>query len=387
VKPRAAKITLVCLFMGVLFVVGLQVVRPIFPVGSKLKGMADEPPAPVWSLDTIRSGEAFRAASAWYDGHAGLRNFWVRLDNEVTYVLFTEATEHKVGTNLVVGEHDWLFERHYVKHAITPFKPDDARVRESIRHMRSVQDKLAKRGIPFLLLIAPSKVEVYPEHVPAAQLGGRDLAQVTTEYEHYKAELVAAGINLYDGPQVFLNWKKAGQRNLFARGGTHWSYASALQVLEDVRTRLNPTMRRPMPPLILEKKVTELAQLSDTDLFSLLNLLGDFPFNHPQPMPVLAPQKEVPVEQLPRIVWVHDSFGWPLIELVYNANVAQPTESFYYFETMFKVPGGVRLDTSISQLDWESYLKNKDAVVMVWTEIAFTYLGWDFFETLDAHLQ
>ncbi len=28
----------------------------------------------------------------------------------------------------------------------------------------------------------------------------------------------------------------AGQRFLFARGGTHWSYASALHVLEDVRT-------------------------------------------------------------------------------------------------------------------------------------------------------
>jgi hypothetical protein len=103
-------------------------------------------------------------------------------------------------------------------------------------------------------------------------------------------------------------------------------------------------------------------------------------------MPVLLPQQAVPVGQLPRILWIHDSFGWPLIELVYNANVAQPTESLYYFETAYRIPGGVRAPTEIKAIDWEAYLKNQDAVVMVWTEIAFTYLGWDFFDTLDREL-
>ncbi len=50
-------------------------------------------------------------------------------------------------------------------------------------------------------------------------------------------------------------------------------------------------MRHPLPPFEIQRKLTEPAQLSDTDLFSLLNLLGDFPFNHPQPMPVLVAQK------------------------------------------------------------------------------------------------
>ncbi len=384
---RTTQITLAGLFMGVLWLVGVQILWPFFPVGGKLKGVVDETPAPVWNLDTIRSGEAFRAANTWYDVHAGLRNFWVRLDNEVTYALFSEATEHKIGTNLVVGEHDWLFERHYVKHAITPGRPEDARVREAIRHMRSVQDKLARRGIPFLLLVAPSKVEVYPEHVPAAVFGGRLPSQITTNYERYRPEFIAAGINLYDGPRIFKEWKQAGQRNLFARAGSHWSYLSALQVLREVRDRLNPQMRHPLPPFVVKKQLTKPARLVDADLINLLNLLFEFPFNHDQPSPVLERQKDVPPDQLPRILFVHDSFGWPLIELLYNANAAQRAESIYYFENLYRIPGGIKSDTDLHQLDWEAFLQKHDAVVMVWTEIAFESLGWGFFETVDEKLK
>jgi SGNH hydrolase-like domain, acetyltransferase AlgX len=253
--------------------------------------------------------------------------------------------------------------------------------------MRSVQDKLARRGIPFLLVIAPSKVEVYPEHVPSASFGGRLPNQITTNYERYRPDFIAAGINLYDGPRIFLEWKQAGQRNLFARAGTHWSYLSALQVLREVRERLNPQMRHPLPPLVVEKQLSKSAQFVDADLINLLNLLFDFPFNHDQPFPVLVRQKEVQPDQLPRILWVHDSFGWPLIELLYNANAMQRAESLYYFENLYRFRGGIKAETDIHQLDWEVFLQKHDAVVMVWTEIAFESLGWGFFETMDEQLK
>lgn len=373
-------------FAGFLAAVGLQVVWPFLPVGGKLKGAVEPSPAPVWSWANLRSGAAFRAAEKWYDEHAGLRNFWVRLDNEVNYLLFDEALIRKGGTQIIIGKNDWLFERQYLLHASTATKPVDGKVADAVRHMRSVQDKLAKRGIPMLLIIAPSKVEVYPEHVPPSFIGSSHPADVTTFYELYRQTIIDAGINFYDGPQTFLKWKQAGMRNLFARSGTHWSYHAALKVLNDIRDRLNPQMRRPLPPLTLEKETNDDAQLTDQDLLALLNLLGDFGANHPQPYPVLTPQKIVPVEQLPNILWVHDSFGWPLIELVYSANVAQPTESLYYFENFYHVPGGIRQDIDVKTVDWNTYLANRDAVVMVWTEIAFDYLGWGFFEALDKSL-
>ena len=384
---RRHQIILVSVFAGFLFLVGLQVVLPFLPTGGKLRGMADDPPEPVWTLGTIRTGEAFRAANAWYDANVGLRNFWVRLDSEFTYALFGESLEHKVGTNVVVGEHDWLFERHYIKHAITPNSPEDERVKKAIAHMKSAQDKLAQRGIPFILLVAPNKAEIYPEHIPASQLGGRDPDQVTTEYERYRPLLLAAGINLYDGRQVFLDWKKAGVRNLFARSGTHWSYDASVRVLQDLRERLNPGMRHPLPPFVVTQTTLGPARGTDTDLLSLLNLLSFFPYNHPQPYPELVRQSTVPTEQLPRILWVHDSFGGPLIETLYRANAAQPGESVYYMENFYRMPEGTRLDRDLKQTDWNDYLKDKDAVVMVWTEIAFTYLGWGFMEKLDEQLK
>ncbi|MDB6114785.1 MAG: hypothetical protein JWQ62_1730 [Lacunisphaera sp.] len=384
---RRPQLFLISAFTGFLFLVGMLGVLPLPPLGGKLRGVVEDPPAPDWSLANIRSGEAIRAANAWYDAHVGLRNFWVRLDSEFTYAFFGESIEHPVGTNVVAGDHDWLFERHYIKHALTPNRPEDNRVKEAIGHMRSVQDKLARRGIPFILLVAPNKAEIYPEHIPASQLGGRDFDQIITEYERYRPLLIAAGINLYDGRQVFLDWKKAGVRSLFARGGTHWSYDASVRILQDLRIRLNPGMRHPLPPFVVEKTLMESGSGTDVDLLNLLNLFTLFPYNHPQPRPVIVPQTAVPVEQLPRILWVHDSFGWPLIEALYDANAARPTESLYYFANFYRIPDGGRLDTDLKTVDWEACLKQHDAVAMVWTEIAFTSLGWGFFETLDAKLK
>ncbi len=383
---RKSQLRVVLVFSCFLVFVGAQAVLPLFQ--GPLNGAVAAAPAPVWNWTTIRNGTAFRSFEAWYNERVGLRSFWVRLDNEVTYLFFGEATRRNSGTEVVVGSHDWLFERQYIQHAVTPTTLDREKMNDAIRHVRSVQDKLARRGIPFLLIIAPSKVEVYPEHVPEVYFEGRKPENILTDYEQYRPALLAAGINLYDGPQVFKTWKKAGQRNLFARGGTHWSYQAAFQVLKDVRERLNPQMaRHQMPPFFEKERTVGPAKRMDGDLIHLLNLIDDFPFNHDQPYPELAAQKEIPVEQLPRILWVHDSFGWPLIELLYNANAAQPDESIYYFRNLYHIPGGTRLDTKLSEIDWEPYLEKHDAVVMVWTEIATQYLGWGFFEAVDEKLK
>ncbi len=380
------KFLLVFLFAYFLGMVGLQTYWPFLPPGAVLRGFANPLAAPEWDWDSLKSGASFRAVEDNLSARIGFYNLWVRLDNQVNYSLFGETQRRPVGTHVVAGPDDWLYEHHYITYAVKPGHMREAEMRRSLELMRRVQDKLAARGVPFLLVVAPSKVEVYPEKVPTVYWGGRDHTQVTTNFELGRPLFEEYGINLYDGPARFAEWKRSMPDHLFTRSGTHWSYYSAYHVLNDLRERLNPAMRQPLPEFRLRSLRSRNPLGTDEDLLALMNLLVDEPYSHPSPYPRLVPQTIVPPEKLPRILWVHDSFGWALIDLLYPANAMRPSESLYYFQNAYAIPGPRKLDRDLRKIEWETYLRDFDAVVMVWTEIAFDFTGWGFFEAVDRKL-
>lgn len=382
---RPWKFLLVTLFCGSLALVGLQVFWPFLPQGERLHGVSAEPPAVKWDWQEFKAGQTARQVEAWYNVRVGLRNFWVRLDNQVSYTFFGEVNPRSEGSRLIAGEHDWLFEYQYIETAVMPSQWRPA-VPTVVERLKSVQEKLARRGIPLLVVVAPSKVEVYPEHVPPAYFVGRKPADNATDFELARPLMQAAGINYYDGPARFAAWKAAGERNLFGRAGTHWSYQSSLRVLREIRERLNPGMRHPLPDFTVSSTPVGPPRVTDRDLLDLTNLLVSAPYAHPLPYPVLKPQYDVPNAELPRILWVHDSFGWVLIDQLYAAHAMQPSESLYYFNTVYRIPGATKTDVDLKKIDWEAHLKSYDAVVIVWTEIAFDFASWGFIETLDRAL-
>ncbi len=385
---------LIVAFTAFLAVVGVQVVWPFIPQFDKLHGVTNTPPPVTWSWTEFRQGKVAHEIEDWYNVRVGLRNFWVALDNQVTYSFFGELPPRAEGaTQIIVGPHDWLFEEGYLQNSVKPgsWKPDE--VKAVVRRLRSVQEKLARRGIPLLLVVAPSKAEVYPEHMPAAFLGGRDPRNYVTNYELLRPQLRAAGINLYDGPERFAAWKAAGEHDLFPRSGSHWSYFSAAHVLQELRLQLNPMMRRPLPEIKIAATPVGPPRVTDRDLLDLANLLVSAPYAHPLRFPVITPQYAVPPERLPRILWVNDSFGLVLIDQLYAAHAMQPTESLYYFGTLqdqpnaLHVPGATKTNIPVAKIDWEKFLKSYDAVVIVWTEIAVDFEAWGFVETLDRELK
>jgi hypothetical protein len=384
---RRYQIALVATFVAFLWLIGLQVVRPFFPADGSLAGASKPPPALDWDPTSVRTGKTFRAIDRWYDAHAGLRRTFVRLDNQVSFSLFDEASYHGEGTQVVSGLHDWLFERTYIRSSVEPGTQTDSQLRAFAQTIRSVQEKLARRSVPFQLIIAPNKAKVYPEYVPIAYLAGRSPERIQTNFERARPFFHEAGVHFYDGPARYQEWKEAGISDLFARSGTHWSYDSALRVLQEIRTELNPLLRRSIPPLILASRRPESPSMTDRDLLDLINLLSDRPYEHTLPWPKLLPNTTTPDASLPRVLWVHDSFGWTLIQLLYSAHAMQPSESLFYFKNIYRIPGRIETDADISKINWDTFLGHYDAVVMVWTEIAFEHQGWGFFHTLDRFLQ
>lgn len=383
---RRAPVLLSSVFVLWLWLIGMHSFLPALQIGSSLRGVAEKPAPPAWTLTGLLDGSVFRAMEEWFSGHVGLHNLWVRLDNQVSYTLFRESPVRESGTRVVVGPDDWLFEHAYITAAITPSPHSTAQLAEMAALIRRVQEKLTRRGPRLLLVVAPSKVELYPEHVPAMHFTGRDPAKIKTTYELLRPHLLAAGVEFFDGPARFAAWKAEGQEHLFARTGTHWSYFAIYHTALELRTLLNPRLHRQIPELDLVSLDYRAPQRTDTDLHRLLNLLLP-PFHETdQPFPKLAAQSTTPAENLPRFLWVNDSFGLGLIDTLYHANAMQPTDCLYYFQNIYELPGFDKSDREIAALDWKTYIHEFDAIIVVLTEVAFDAGGWGFFDTLDAAL-
>jgi hypothetical protein len=382
---KSLKIALIAAVAVVIGCIGLSTVLPVRAF-LPLKGAVEAPPAVIWTWRSLRSGALANSIGTWFDANVGLRSFWVRLDNQVNYTLFGELAKRTQGTVLIAGPGDWLFEKQYIDYATTPGSLADQELTRRIERMRRVEAKLARRSIPLVYMVAPSKVEVYPENVPAALLAANPPDRTSTRYEQAQAPLHNSGISFIDGPNLFRRWKQERVRDLFARSGTHWSYASALRIWEEIRAEMNPRLARPIPAFATIPTKPDRPGPGDSDLLNLANLLCSRPYQHPLIKPLIKPQADIPAQRLPKLLWVHDSFGWALIEELYEANAARPSDSLYYFRTHMKIPGGLVQDTKIEAIDWPSFLSDYDGIVLVGTEIGFEFDCWGFYETLDRAL-
>ena len=384
---RRGKIGLITAFVSFLFMVGLQSVWNFLPDANPLYGSVAPPAAPVWSWAEVGSGRAFRAVDACYANRIGWRSLLVRLDNQIHLSVFGELAPRLGGTRVVGGRDGWLFEAPYLRHSITPGSLSDVELRERAARFRSVQDKLGRRGLPFLLIVAPSKAEIFPERVPPGYFSVARPGSVLTDFEKARPFLREAGVNLLDASALFSRWKQEGRPHLFPATGTHWSYLSCYHLWEDIRGSLNPLLKHPLPEIPTPTMLLEPPRgIWDADLYYTSNLLHFHPQGEIQPRPVFRAQISTPVERLPRLLWVNDSFGSILIEQCEAAKLTGPSASLYYFRKCSLLPGNVKTGLDLKTVRWENFLPSYDAVIMVCSEVAWDMEGWGFLRSVDGQL-
>jgi hypothetical protein len=315
-----------------------------------------------------------------------LRSFWIRLDNQIGYSLFSELPQKSGGTKVIMGPDNWFYEAHYNDWALKECTVTPAELQERAATARRAQDKLAAIGLPLVVVVAPVKVSLYPEHLPDGTLHGRDLRTVSTLSKQQLPLLRQAGVSLVDGTDLLRRWKSDGIPDLFAPSGTHWSYLACERVWREIHNELAPRMRRPLPPTKAISINPGRPAGSDRDLIEFANFLWDDELEHPVFRPEMHVQHETKTSDLPRLLWVNDSFGWPLIELLYESKAAQPSDSLYYYANRYALPeikpaGPIPPTTELAK-----YLAGFDAVIVVCSEAALDFDFWGFFKQVDSAL-
>lgn len=338
-----------------------------------------------------RTQRPTRTWTAWWDGvfqaefdtwlsqRIGLRGVMVRLANQIRYSLFGELPTGR-GTQVMKGKNGFLFEKVYVD----SYRKGGNRPEKELRHVsastRRLQDYLAADGVAFLLVIAPSKAEIYPEHLPpAADVGGRPHRQ--SNYQNIIGMLREDGVNVLDAHELFREWKaEPGAPLLFAKGGTHWNQYGAARVVSKIMERLRDLTGKDLPVIAVTGAVSNRTIVgADNDLGELANLWSGRGLAGPQIHPVIERREG---GDLPDILFIGDSFIFTLTDWMDRENLYGRRETYYYYNRQFTFPDGGDSPLDKRQLDLLSEVRGRDAVVIEINEHWLPRIGFGFVRDL-----
>jgi hypothetical protein len=375
------------LLIGVFFILGLflplvEQMTGLFPV-KELSGVEKETVMPEITFSGWLDKSVQQQFETWFTGHVGLRPWMVRTANQMNFSLFGEIPAGS-GTRVYQGRDNVLYEKAYVTAYNTPGKKREKLLHDITWGLWRLQELLEQHGVAFLLVLAPSKAEIYPEYLPGdLKKPGRD--KRLSHYQRMVPMLEKFGIHYIDSHKLFLQWKENGSPLLFARGGTHWNYYGAGRIVQAIMDGIAAQRGQSYDTIKVVSYTTDSRGFgTDKDLSELLNLWSTNKFNRGQIHPVF---KRIPGKQRSNILMVGDSFAFTLINVMEAQKLFKRCDLFYYFKRRFSWPAGTNDPIDHVKIDLRRELLGRDAVIIEINEYWLPQYGFGLLRPAIAALE
>ncbi|MBF9224208.1 alginate O-acetyltransferase AlgX-related protein [Hymenobacter ruricola] len=326
----------------------------------------------------------------YLEERVGFRTLFIQGRNQLRFSLFhASSAEH-----VVVGRNGVVFEDAPVQAYLGVGAMGRARARTQVKRLRRVQQDLASRGIPLLVVLAPNKArhlhQLLPAHLPTPEPGQSD-------YEVYTSEMQQQGVDFLDFTPLFKTWGDTARYPLFPWGGTHWNAYGATLAADTLLPRLEQLLHAPVPRLrqVGRPTVTASATVMDDDLAAPMNLLWPRA-GYPAVYPRLGPAPARPGEKRPNVLFVGDSFTWGLMfPMPFMQHAFDPATRFWYYNLTVYVPDSTeRKDPNtpaVGQLNLQQEVESRQLVVVLMTdrnlhtgEFGFTSQLYNLYHPLTA---
>jgi alginate O-acetyltransferase complex protein AlgJ len=318
----------VSLFVAMIDLVLLQSIVHVLPE-TTLNGMIPAEERPALTLNSWLGGQLQSAFESWFNGRLGFRGYFVKTDNEINYLLFNEIHQN-TAVKIVVGNNGYLFEKNYIDSSIGKDHRPLRELEQTVADVKQLSHLLAARGIPLVLLIAPTKTSFYPEQIPAALIASTSEPNPPTNYDQMLPLLSASDVDYVDIRDYFLRQRSSSPHPLFARGGSHWTLYGSCLVVRQVLTHVNSRLRaaRGLPDCD-DVDLLAMPRSEDRDLADLTNLWSARRFHQE----LAYPRFGVPVNNHIDLLMVGDSFGRRFLKSAFDSGSISDYDFYYYFNT------------------------------------------------------
>lgn len=338
---------------------------------------------PVFKYSDWLTGKYQKRLETAFTKLNGLRNFGIRLDNQINFSLFRECKSY--GGSIAVGKDNWLFEKAYINNMNNDTPVDLPGLEARISEMKQLQDLLEARGIYFIFLITPSKATVYGEYLPEKYIK-HSLVRTTPQYANTRRLIDTHGINYMDAHEFFMENKTTAPYDLFVRSGTHWSYYGASLFSMALASRITQDTGLPLGSISCESiRVDSLPLGTDGDIASLMNVFDMTAtcreMAHPTMKTTFPPD---PVR--PDVLLVGDSFLQTL-----NVFMCDPLfgtrDYYFYYRRNIPRPFSKDRETIPMNEQLKEAILNKKIIIIGNNEVYLNTIGFGFIKEAIRALQ
>jgi hypothetical protein len=294
---------------------------------------------------------------------AGFKPDWVRLHNQIDHSLF--SVPHP--STVIRGKNGNYFTLEYITASLGYDHINRRLIDQRVRKLRLLQQYLwNEKRILLLVIMAPDKVQFYPEDVPdrytrrtPGSSGRNYLLKKCAENE----------INLIDFNPWFHQMKDTSRYLLFPATGVHWTVYGSVLAADSTIRYLAKKLQRPMPELHIDKiELSEKPRQFDDDVNETMNLIWDVK-HPPLAYPVfhfedgnLENKTASPVKKT-KALFIGDSFYWAWYDSGIIGKVFDKMEFWYYDREVY--PEKFTSQKNTSEVDLKSSVERQDVVVLL----------------------
>jgi len=342
-----------------------------------LDGAFEKPSAPELKWFTWKSwfNEKFQNDfNKSLEEHTGLKNTFIRVNNQINYSFFNKTTTHKA----LIGKKGCLYEEGYIwEYSGRGFVGEDS-VNNVLHRTKLLQHYLKKnKNIDLIIVFEPGKASFFPEYIPNRF---NIASKTTSNYDYYAKRCAEMQINFLDLNDLFKKMKDTVPHPLYPMYGIHWSTYGMCIAADTLIKFIEKTHNISMPKMYWDSiTVTDNVKDADFDIEKTLNLLWRLP-KEKMAYPHVKFEKDINKVK-PDVLVIADSYFWSIYDNEIPHNVFNNHEFWYYNKAKYP-------DIFDDTIDWVDHSKTKEVVegmnvilIMV-TEMNLNHSFWCFIDQL-----
>ncbi len=333
----------------------------------ELKGAYTNPPNVSFSKSGWIEGLYQEKKEAYINAEFSLRDWFVRLNNQIAFSLFSKAKANGV----IIGKENYLYEKSYIDaYYGRDFIGSDsvARIADKLKY---VSDTLKKLNKQIVVVFAPGKASFYPEYIPDNFVSEKGI----TNYEALSSGFKKQGINTLDFYKWFNSSRATSKYPLYSKQGIHWSAYGVAFAADSLIKYIETISNIDAPNYTIDHVNEEEAHGDDVDIYQGMNILSEikgFNMGYPQMKPV-----DFEGKVKPRVLVVSDSYYWGMSNM--GISSCFNNDHFWYYNKQV-YPESATKETPTETQDFKTVIDNHDVIIIMSTEANLKNIGWGFID-------
>ncbi len=299
----------------------------------------------------------------------GLRSWFVRLNNQITFSFFKKAK----ASGVIIGKENYLYELPYIKAYNGEDYLGDAKIDTLVKRMTAISRHLDSLNKKLVVVLAPGKASFYPEYIPDKYRRPSEKTnyhQIANKTHH---------LNVVDFQRWFIQNKYKSKYPLYPQYGIHWSQYGMALAADSLIKYITHVTQKKIPQLKISSISVGPASEGELDIENGMNLLFSLK-TFPMATANVDCERKEGKDSLNTIV-ISDSFFWGMYVSGFS-NSFNRLHFWYYNKEVFS--GSSQISTFTSDLDVENEINNHDIVIIMCTEANLSKIGWGFIENFNS---